>query len=342
MPPPPIPVSPTSGPGLGPVWPPPTPSFLLDSSSVSGPDLTGQTQPTPLSRSSGTTAQDLLNRVMSGATGPATPTFLNSQTTSRGNTTSFAGPATSFGGNSAPMRGPTPSFLGQSGSISPDQTSGPNPGYTSLSPFPMHSPPLGGMSGQGQGPSHIQSQHMPFFTERSASYPGQNPSLPSQAPPLSNQRPHLPSPGSPFPPGSSLSPPPSLNTMRKVSDPTSSFFPSHTRVSSLSGAASIWTPAPQEVSRSPQLGGIPPRTVGSMRANSMSAGMGNASPMVTGVSRSSRPPTGLPTLTAGLGEPSNAWPPQNPGYGDTRSSFGFGDMPRQRTYTTPGEMPHWG
>lgn len=332
MPPPPIPISPSSGPGLGPAWPPPTPSFLLDSSSTFGPDLTRPGQPASLSRASGTTAQDLLNRVMSGATGPATPSFLNDQTISRGGASSFLGSATSFGGHTAPMRGPTPSFLGHSGSVSPHHASGPNPGYVSLSPFPMHSPPLGGTN--GQGPPH---QNMPF-NERSASYPGQAPSFPSQAPFL-NQRP--PFPGQGFPSGNTLSPPPALNTIRKVSDPTSSFFPSHARVSSLSGAASIWTPAPQEVSRSPQLGGIPPRAVGSMRANSMSAGMGNASPMSIGGGRSSLSPSGLPTLTAGLGDPSSAWPPQNPGYDDARSSFGFGDMPRQRTYTTPAEMPRW-
>ncbi|KAG9127065.1 hypothetical protein FRC07_000786 [Ceratobasidium sp. 392] len=281
----------------GPSWPPPAPSFLSDPSSIFTSEPVPQPQPTSLPKQPGTTAQDLLDRVLSGATGPGTPPFLN-------------GP----GGNVAPsMHGPTPSFLRQNSSLSFDPAL--NNAFASMSPFPSQSPPFESpapLFAQNQNPSFGQAQ-VPSFAQTPTFMRDQNSTFPTQ--PFSSQLSPFPSqrsPGSPLRPGNGSS---AFATARKVSDPAVPYFPSHTRVASLSGATSIWTPAPQEA---PHLS-MPSRT-GSMRANSMSASMGVLVP-------------------SGLPGGSNVWAPQE---GDgPRSPLGFGDISRSRTFGARTEASQW-
>ncbi|KAG8713267.1 hypothetical protein FRC08_013477 [Ceratobasidium sp. 394] len=292
IPPPQSSIFPVAGACSGPAWPPPTPSFLSDSPSAFASELSPQPQPATVPKPSGTTAQDLLDRVMSGATGPGTPSFLNGQSGNANNS----------------VRGPTPLFLRQSSTLSSFDP-GLNNAFSSMSPFPTRSPPFespvpgfGQTSNASFGPRQDSplAQTPTFMRDPSQPFPGQLSPFPSQR-----------SPGPPLRPGGSLA----FASGRKASDPASSFFPTHTRVTSLSGATSIWTPAPQEA---PHLS-IPSRS-GSMRANSMSAGMGAL-------------------LPSGLPGASNVWSPQE---GDSpRSPLGFGDIGRSRTFATRTEASQW-
>ncbi|QRV98653.1 Est1 DNA/RNA-binding domain protein [Ceratobasidium sp. AG-Ba] len=258
------------------IWPP-QPSFHSDQSSKFLPDSAPQPHKP---KQAGTTAQDLLDRVMSGATGPGTP--------------SFHGPVPNT------VHGPTPSFLRTSTTLSSfDPTL--NNAFASMSPFPTQSP-----SFENQSPSFGQASPFDrtpsFMRDSNSTFPTQ-PFSSSQLSPFPSQR----SPSSPFAPG-----PPPMPDRRKVSDPA--FFPSHTRVTSLSGAPSIWTPAPQEV--------IPSRS-GSMRANSMSAGMGSASPL-----------GGLPGVNS-------VWSPQEGDGSGPRSPIGFGEIGRNRIFNPTAEAQQW-
>ncbi|CAE6501881.1 unnamed protein product [Rhizoctonia solani] len=238
--------------GVAPAWPP-TPSFLSES-----PKRSAQFNQTPQSRPAGTTAEDLLNRVLNG-----TPTFLNMPTNSIGdNTSSVITSNTSFVGRSISMHGPTPSFL------APTQT-------RSFSTFSSN-PPLGLDSRPNFPRSPPQQSH--FSHPRSSSL--------STAGPL----------------GASL---------ERPSDSAASLFPSHARLPSLTGATSIWTPAPQEVTRTPSWG-THSRT-GSMRSNSITGGM--------------IPPTLVP---------GGVWPTRNQGFGDMEVSC----LPRQQTHAS--NASRWG
>ncbi|KAG9080881.1 hypothetical protein FRC06_006034, partial [Ceratobasidium sp. 370] len=117
-------IFPAAGTCSGPAWPPPAPSFLSDSPSAFSSEPSPQLQPAAVSKVSGTTAQDLLDRVMSGATGPGTPSFLSGQS----------------GSPNSSVRGPTPSFLRQSSTLSSFDP-GLNNAFASMSPFPTQSPP---------------------------------------------------------------------------------------------------------------------------------------------------------------------------------------------------------
>ncbi|CAE7092886.1 unnamed protein product [Rhizoctonia solani] len=244
--------------GVAPAWPQPTPSFLSEQPERSTPLF----KQTPPSRSAGTTAQDLLNRLFDG-----TPTFLNMPTNSIGdNTSSVITSNTSFAGRSISMHGPTPSFLAPSTQ---------NRSFDSFSP----NPPLG-----------IDSR--PLF-----------PRSPPQPSPFSNVRsPSLStsgSPSAPLPGGSNES--------------TAPLFPTHARLPSLPGNTSIWTPAPQEVARTPSWGAH--SRTGSMRSNSIAGGM--------------VPPTSVP---------GSAWPTRNQGFGDMEVPR----LPRQQTYTASSGTSRWG
>ncbi|CAE6499160.1 unnamed protein product [Rhizoctonia solani] len=229
--------------GVAPAWPPPTPSFLSES-----PKRSAQL---PLSRPAGTTAEDLLNRVLNG-----TPTFLNTP----GNTTSVLTSNTSFAGRSISMHGPTPSFL------APTQT-------RSFSSFSSN-PPLGLDSRQNF--SRSPPQPSPFSHPRALS----------------------------LTPGSSLP--------GKPNDSGASLFPSHTRLPSLTGATSIWTPAPQEVTRTPSWGAH--SRTGTMRSNSIAGGMV------------------LPTSV-----PEGVWSTRNQGFGDMEVSR----LRRQQTYAASSDASRW-
>ncbi|KAG8778681.1 hypothetical protein FRC12_024858 [Ceratobasidium sp. 428] len=275
-----------------PSWPPPAPSFLSDSSPVYTSEPVAQPPPAPIPKPSGTTAQDLLDRVLSGTTGPGAPSFLSGPTR-----------------NASPsMRGPTPSFLRQNSALSSFDPAI-NNAFASMSPFPSQSPPFENpvpAFGQIQNPNFGQGSP---FAQTPTFMRDQNSTFPTQ--PFSSQLSPFPSQRSP----STGGPPGAFAAGRKVSDPVVPYFPSHTRVASLSGATSIWTPAPQEA---PHLS-MPSRS-GSMRANSMSAGMG------------ALVPSGLPGA-------SNVWAPQE---GDgPRSSLGFGDLGRSRTFPARTEASHW-
>ncbi|CAE6366101.1 unnamed protein product [Rhizoctonia solani] len=233
--------------GAAPAWPLPTPSFLSDP-----PERSAQFNPVAPSRPAGTTAEDLLNRVLNG-----TPTFLNMPTND--NTSSVITSNTSFAGRSISMHGPTPSFL------VPTQT-------RSFSSFSSN-PPLGFDSRQNLTRSPPQSS--PFSHPRASSLSPAGASLPG-----------------------------------KPNDP--SLLPSHTRLPSLTGAASIWTPAPQEVARTPSWGAH--SRTGSMRSNSIAGGM--------------IPPASVPE---------GVWPTRNQGFGDMDSR-----LRRQQTYAASSDVSRWG
>ncbi|CAE6426400.1 unnamed protein product [Rhizoctonia solani] len=238
-----------------PAWPPPTPSFLSEPT-----ERPAQFNQSPPPRPAGTTAEDLLNRVLNG-----TPTFLNMPTNSIGEDTSVITSNTSFAGRSISMHGPTPSFLAPS-----NQTRS----------FGAFNPSVPGLN------------------------PRQNFSRsPPQPSPFSN------------PPSSSLSIGGSSGTSLpgRPSDPATSLFPSHTRLPSLTGATSIWTPAPQEVTRTPSWGAH--SRTGPMRSNSIAGGM--------------IPPTSVPE---------GMWPTRNQGFGDMEVSR----LARQQTYAASSDSPRWG
>ncbi|KAG8690558.1 hypothetical protein FRC11_010745 [Ceratobasidium sp. 423] len=261
MSPPPRSASPLPETGAPPAWPPPTPSFLSASPERSAPQFS-QTAP---SRPVGTTAEDLLNRVLNG-----TPTFLNMPTNSIGDDpSSMITSNTSFAGRTISMHGPTPSFLASSTQ---------NRSFTSFSP--PNPPTAPGLNAQQNFP-RSPPRSSAFSNPRATSFSAVGSSGPS-------------------PPGRS-------------NDPAASMFPSHTRLPSLTGAASIWTPAPQEVTRTPSWG-THTRT-GPMRSNSIAGGM--------------IPPTSVP---------GGVWPARNQGFGDMEVSR----LPRQQTYATTSGSPRWG
>ncbi|KAF8752149.1 Telomerase activating protein Est1 [Rhizoctonia solani] len=244
-----------TGPAL--VWPPPTPSFLSEPTERSA-RVHSHTQPRP----AGTTAEDLLNRVLNG-----TPTFLNMATSPVGNnTSSIITSNTPFVGRSISMHGPTPSFLSPAQNRSPD-------------PFPLQNPL--GAPGLDLRPGLPRSPPQPsaFSNQRSTTFSAV---------------------GSP----SSLSP-----GVGRTNDPLA--FRSHARLPSLTGAATIWTPAPQEVARAGSWGG--PSGTGPMRSNSI-AGM------------------------VGPGFASDGtWSARNQGFGDMEVNR----LSRQQTYATARDIPNW-
>ncbi|KAF8688627.1 Telomerase activating protein Est1, partial [Rhizoctonia solani] len=245
-----------TGPAL--VWPPPTPSFLSEPTERSA-RVHSHTQPRP----AGTTAEDLLNRVLNG-----TPTFLNMATSPVGNnTSSIITSNTPFVGRSISMHGPTPSFLSPAQNRSPD-------------PFPLQNPL--GAPGLDLRPGLPRSPPQPsaFSNQRSTTFSAV---------------------GSP----SSLSP-----GVGRTNDPLA--FRSHARLPSLTGAATIWTPAPQEVARAGSWGG--PSGTGPMRSNSIAGGM------------------------VGPGFASDGtWSARNQGFGDMEVNR----LSRQQTYATARDIPNW-
>ncbi|CAE6439971.1 unnamed protein product [Rhizoctonia solani] len=258
MSPPPHSASPLPETGATPAWPPPMPSFLSEPPERSAP----RPSRAP-SRPAGTTAEDLLNRVLNG-----TPTFLNMATSPVGNNTSSVITSnTPFVGRSISMHGPTPSFLASTQSLSPE-------------PFPLQNP-LG----------------MPGFDMRQGL-----PSSPPQPPTFLNPR------ATTF---SAVGSPSSLASgIGRPNDPP--VFRSHNRLPSLTGAASIWTPAPQEVTRAGSWGAQ--SGSGSMRSNSIASGM------------------------VGPGSiPEGTWPTRNQGFGD----MDMNRLQRQRTYATSSDTPRW-
>ncbi|QRW25959.1 hypothetical protein RhiXN_11036 [Rhizoctonia solani] len=245
-----------TGPAL--VWPPPTPSFLSEPTERSA-RVHSHTQPRP----AGTTAEDLLNRVLNG-----TPTFLNMATSPVGNnTSSIITSNTPFVGRSISMHGPTPSFLSPAQNRSPD-------------PFPLQNPL--GAPGLDLRPGLPRSPPQPsaFSNQRSTTFSAV---------------------GSP----SSLSP-----GVGRTNDPLA--FRSHARLPSLTGAATIWTPAPQEVARAGSWGGS--SGTGPMRSNSIAGGM------------------------VGPGFASDGtWSARNQGFGDMEVNR----LSRQQTYATARDIPNW-
>ncbi|KAJ1301149.1 hypothetical protein OPQ81_003561 [Rhizoctonia solani] len=217
MSPPPRSASPLPEIGAAPAWPPPTPSFLSEPSEHSAPQLSQVS-----SRPVGTTAEDLLNRVLNG-----TPTFLNMPTNSIGdNTSSIITSNTSFSGRSISMHGPTPSFLA---------TNTQNRSFSSFSP---PNPPLPRGLARTKTSRILRRGRLHFPTHDQ--HPSQSwvLALRFQGDQATQQHP---------------------------------CSPSHARLSSLTGATSIWTPAPQEVTQTPSWG-THSRT-GSMRSNSIAGGI---------------------------------------------------------------------
>ncbi|CAE6461003.1 unnamed protein product [Rhizoctonia solani] len=252
-------VSPLLETRAAPAWPPPIPSFLSEPPERPAPHPSY----TP-SRPAGTTAEDLLNRVLNG-----TPTFLNMGTSPVGNNTSSVITSnTPFVGRSISMHGPTPSFLASTQSRSPN-------------PFPLQNPLA--------TPGIELCQGLPLSPPQSSAF--------------SNPR------ATTF---SAIGSPSSLSSgLGRPNDPP--VFRSHTRLPSLTGAASIWTPAPQEVTRAGSWGAHP--GAGSMRSNSIAGGM------------------------VGPGfVPEGTWPTRNQGFGDMEVNR----LPRQQTYAASSDAPRWG
>ncbi|KAB5591556.1 hypothetical protein CTheo_4985 [Ceratobasidium theobromae] len=279
----------------GPVWPLPTPSFLSEPSEKPN----AQPNRTPPTRTAGTTAEDLLNRVLNGA-----PTFLNMPSSSASDPSSVITSNTSFVGKTISMHGPTPSFLAQSTQSPPR-----NP---PIDNFSVSNPPFSS-AGPNYGPKPHQKASL-------------SPSMSGKVSPFSNPPSHFSGASSPSQLGSPFAAP----TFSSGRSSDSSFLSSHVRVSSLTGAASIWTPAPQEVSNAPQLGMH--ARAGSMRANSISGNLMHPASANTGFSN------GLPAYENGI----RSWTARNQGFGEIQPPHGYGTIPRQRTYTTPTEMPRWG